>query len=104
VDAFAKRLNIESALRWARLVPSDHDRREIMRDVAVMFARADNMTDALISLEEENLDGFIQGLGMLCASWSSATRDQILGCLRAVTAVAGWVRSDWTEIHTVLLA
>ena len=103
VEAFTKGLSLESAIRWARSVPNDYYRREIMRSVAIAFARAGKITEALTSLEETNLDGFIQGLGILCTSWSSATADQVVSCMRAVSSVAGWVRSDWSETQMALL-
>jgi len=87
----------------ARSLPTEYHRREIMRNVAVAFARVNKMADALQVLEETSLDEFIGALGMVHEAWSDAPPGAGITSMRAVTSVAAWVRSDWNEIHKVLM-
>lgn len=103
VAAFITTCQLDSALQLARSLPTEYHRREIMRNVAVAFARVNKMADALQVLEETSLDEFIGALGMVHEAWSDAPPGAGITSMRAVTSVAAWVRSDWNEIHKVLM-
>lgn len=103
VTAFITTCQLDAALQLARSVPTEYHRRKIIRNVAVAFARVDKMTDALQVLEETSLDEFIGALAMVHAAWSAAHPGAVITSMRTVTSVAAWVRSDWNEIHKVLM-
>jgi hypothetical protein len=104
VEAYRALSQPDSALRVARLEASDDDRRSIMRDVALAFAKANRMPDALKVLEETTLDGFIAAVAFAHAAWTDAPPGAVLSSMQAITAVAAWVRPDWREIHDMLRA
>jgi hypothetical protein len=102
VKAYNETEQIDSALRVARMIGSDYYRREVVREVAGAFARANRMVEVFEILEEATLDSFIQAISMVCAHWSAAPPGAVISSMRSLTRVAGWARTDWCEVDIVL--
>lgn len=94
----------DAALRIARLESSDYRRRLLLRTVATSFARASRIGDALRTIEEQTLDGYVQAVAGVIAAWRGAPSDTAGAVLRALVDVASWVRTDWREVQEAVFA
>jgi hypothetical protein len=103
VEAYRLAGQPDAALRVGRLQTSDYYRRELLRDVAATFARANRMLDALRVLDETSLDGFAESVSMAHAAWVGAPPGAVLASMTTLARVAAWVRADWRDVHEQLV-
>ena len=72
------------------------------RSVADALAQAERFSYAFAILGLSDLDDFLQVLAEWGPSFEKVASGLAIGTLREATGIAGWVRSDWREIHALL--
>ena len=59
---------LDFAVHVARLETSEYYRRELTGEAAAALARAGRMKDALLALDEQTLEGFVEPIAMAHAA------------------------------------
>jgi hypothetical protein len=94
---------LADAVRVARLDTNAYSRRPVLRDVAIEFAHAGQVVEGIKLLEEDTIDSYLESLSMVIAAWTAGSQKDRLQAIYSATRIAGWVRTDWREIHELLL-
>jgi len=92
----------QEAREVARSVRHDEHRAEALKALSAAMARAGSLNYALSLLGLRTLDEFLQILAEWATVFEQIKPRLSIAVLSDATAVAGWVRSDWREIHELL--
>jgi folylpolyglutamate synthase/dihydropteroate synthase len=88
----------DEARRVADGATPEHVARDLLRNVAIAYARAGEPVKALGVLREKDLDGYLTAVATVQTHSPSTSNDVARAALAASVGVAAWDRPDWGEI------
>jgi hypothetical protein len=86
----------------ARMLHDNREQVEARGELATVLAHAGRFGDALLTLGQCPLHGFLRTLAAWASAFETSTPGLSIAVLRAATNVAGWVRFDWRKVHQLL--
>ncbi len=100
--ALARAGRYEEAREAAGAIAGDRQRSVALRELADALARAGRFSYAFAVFGLYELDTFLAVLANWVSAFEKVVPGSAIGIVREATGIAGWVRSDWREIHELL--